>query len=78
MTRLSAAASRTIIKKMALILLREVPELSSEDACIMALLAHRYRAAVIEDHIDAARDIAFQARLDEAELWERLQHPLRR
>jgi hypothetical protein len=70
--KLKAAASRALLEEMTFALL-EVPDICNDHDCIMALLAQRFRAAEIFDYLDVARDMALQARIDEADLWERLQ-----
>lgn len=62
---------RQIIEDMSMVLIA-LPEIGNDHDCIMALLAVRFRAAQIFEHLDTARTIARQALTDEAGLWERL------
>jgi hypothetical protein len=68
--RLTREGHRQMIEEMATVLIG-LPELD-DFHCIMALLSERFRSADVFRHLDTARDMARQARSDEAGLWERL------
>jgi len=66
------AKAQILIDKMALVLVETVAELGSDEECIQALIGARFASTDISDYLDVARDIARGIRLDEAELWYRL------
>jgi hypothetical protein len=68
---MTAGAARSLIEDMALALV-VLPELGDDLACIRELVLQRFRAKDVFMYLDAARELARQARADEAELWAEL------
>jgi hypothetical protein len=69
--RLIRKGRRQMIENMAIVLIGEL-EIGNDQGCIMSLLAHGFHPRDIHDHLDVARAMARQARVDEAGLWEKL------
>jgi hypothetical protein len=69
--RLTREGHRQLVEDMATVLIGE-PELGDDTWCTITLLAHGFHPGDIFDCLDTAREIARQALVDEADLWERL------
>lgn len=63
--------SERLVDEMALALLA-VPELGSDQDCILALFFEGFRPKDIFAHLDEARKLARQVRLFECDIWARL------
>lgn len=65
----AAAMNRErLVDEMALVLMNVV-ELNSDDACTMALLAEGFRGKDIAVHLDEARTLAREANTPTREFW---------